>query len=132
MNSSICIKATFRFYEDNGKMKDYYRTNDRLFDFGDAWITYNIFERMIFRFMGPEEFDTMGSYIYAICQYDNMKEFESGKKEAQALELFMYKNWDRIVNFLKLYGDEQPTLKEIRLFESDLIEEFIKEGGNES
>lgn len=132
MNSSICIKATFRFYEDNEKMKDYYRTNERLFDSDGAWGTYNIFERMIFRFMSPEEFDTMGSYIYAICEYETMKEFESGKKIAQALEQFMYKNWNRIVNFLKLYGDEQPTLKEIKLFESELIEEFIKEGENES
>lgn len=134
MKSHICIKATFNFFQDKLKMKDYDRANVRLFDIG-FYVTHNIFERIVWYFMSPENVDHTSDYVVFECEYEDMKEYEKHKRIGIWLEQIMYKNWDRMVDFLKMYGEDPPTLNEIKIFEQSLIHEFetvfVKECGNE-
>lgn len=125
--SNHTIKVTYSFFR--AKIHDYDRMNVRLFEREYGLEPYNIILEILYYYMNPTESIDSGLCVSVSCEYDTIEEFEKGKMLGQKLEMFLYRNWNRIVDFLKLYGEDPPTLSQIKIFKSELIAEFDKECG---
>lgn len=128
--SNYTIKVSYRFFCD--KMDIFNKMNERLFENTYTLEPYNIFLEILYYYLSPSESIDLGDDVNVFCEYDSYSEFENGKVLAELLEKFLYKELDRIVDFLKLYGENPPTLNQIKTFKKNLIEQFEKEISNES
>ena len=71
---------------------------------------------ILYYYLNPSESIDSGNTVNVYCEYDTTTEFENGKVLAELLEKFLYKELDRIVDFLKLYGENPPILNQIKKF----------------
>ena len=128
--SSQTIKITYRFFRD--KMNDYDKMNERLFDLESGFGPYNIPLEILYYCMGPSESIDVVHAVTVYCEYDSYIQAEKGKILGHKLEAFLYKNWNRIKDFLKLDGEYPPELSQMKTFKQKLCDEFSEEISNEA